>query len=322
MQITRRGILAATLTTPLVARAQEAWPQRPIVLVVPFAPGGPVDNVARPVAEGMRRRLGQAVVVENRAGAGGLVGARVVAAARPDGYTLLVGSPGPLVIAPAAGAADAPDPLRALAPVALIADSPQILAVTKDLPAADLAGFVALAKARPGALNLGSAGIGTTPHLALELFSELAGIRLEHVPYRGTGAALPDLVGGKIEALFGDVSAVLPLVEAGRVRALAVTSDARLPLAPAIPTTAELGYPALVVRNFQALLAPAGTPQAILERLSEAVAEALTDEQVRGALARIGALPARSGPAHLAQYLAAERATWEPVIRRIGLRLE
>ncbi|WP_439596754.1 Bug family tripartite tricarboxylate transporter substrate binding protein [Falsiroseomonas sp.] len=322
MRITRRGILGASLAAPGVARAQESWPQRPIVLIVPFAPGGPVDNVARPVAEGMRRRLGQAVVVENRAGAGGLVGARVVAAARPDGYTLLVGSPGPLVIAPAAGAADAPDPLRALAPVALIADSPQILAVTKDLPAADLAGFVALAKARPGMLNLGSAGIGTTPHLALELFSELAGIRLEHVPYRGTGAALPDLVGGKIEALFGDVSALLPLVETGRVRALAVTADARLPLAPAIPTTAELGYPALVVRNFQALLAPAGTPPAILERLSSALAEALTDDQVRGALARIGALPATSGPAHLAQYLAAERATWEPVIRRIGLRLE
>ncbi|MGX9966339.1 Bug family tripartite tricarboxylate transporter substrate binding protein [Roseomonas sp. F4] len=322
MRFTKRGLLSVALTTPFVARAQEAWPQRPVVLVVPFAPGGPVDNVARPVAEGLRRRLGQTVVVENRAGGGGLVGSRVVAAARPDGYTMLVGSPGPLVIAPAAGAADAPDPLRALAPVALIADSPQILAVAKDLPATSLAEFVALAKARPGALNFGSAGIGTTPHLAMELLAQLADIRLEHVPYRGTGAALPDLIGGKIEALFGDISALLPVTDTGRVRALAITADTRSPLAPSIPTTAELGFPALVVRNFQALLAPAGTPPAVLDRMAAALGEALGDEQVRAALDRIGALPARSGPDHLAAYLAAERATWEPVIRRIGLRLD
>lgn len=322
MRFTKRVLLSVALTTPFVARAQEVWPQRPVVLVVPFAPGGPVDNVARPVAEGLRRRLGQTVVVENRAGGGGLVGTRVVAAARPDGYTMLVGSPGPLVIAPAAGAADAPDPLRALAPVALIADSPQILAVTRALPAANLAEFVALAKARPGALNMGSAGIGTTPHLASELLGQLADIRTEHVPYRGTGAALPDLIGGKIEALFGDISALLPLVEAGQVRALAITADTRSPLAPAIPTTKELGFPTLVVRNFQALLAPAGTPPAVLTRMAAALGEALGDAQVRAALDRIGALPAASGPDHLAAYLAEERATWEPVIRRIGLRLD
>ncbi|MBU8544595.1 MULTISPECIES: Bug family tripartite tricarboxylate transporter substrate binding protein [Roseomonadaceae] len=322
MPITKRGLLSVALTAPFVAQAQEAWPQRPVVLVVPFAPGGPVDNVARPVAEGLRRQLGQTVVVENRAGGGGLVGTRVVAAARPDGYTMLIGSPGPLVIAPAAGAADAPDPLRALAPVALIADSPQILAVTSDLPARNLAEFVALAKARPGALNMGSAGIGTTPHLASELLGQLADIRTEHVPYRGTGAALPDLIGGKIEALFGDISALLPLVETGRVRALAITAGQRSPLAPAIPTTAELGFPALVVRNFQALLAPAGTPPAVLTRMAAALREALGDAQVRAALDRIGALPATSGPDHLAAYLAEERATWEPVIRRIGLRLD
>ncbi|NKC30487.1 Bug family tripartite tricarboxylate transporter substrate binding protein [Falsiroseomonas selenitidurans] len=321
MRNSRRALLGVALAVPGLARAQEAWPQRPMTLVVPFAPGGPVDNVARPVAEGLRRALGQPVVVENRAGAGGLVGTRMVAAARPDGYTMVVGSPGPLVIAPAAGATDAPDPLRALAPVALIADSPQMLAVTDGLAASDLAGFVALAKARPGALNLGSAGIGTTPHLALELLGQLAGIRLEHVPYRGTGAALPDLIGGKIDALFGDISALLPLVTSGRVRALAITADARSPLAPAIPTTAELGYPALVVRNFQALLAPAGTPAPILTRMAAALAEALRDPQVAAALARIGALPAASGPDHLAAYLRAERETWEPVIRRIGLRL-
>jgi tripartite-type tricarboxylate transporter receptor subunit TctC len=323
-RIGRRAALAALAAPgiPLGARAQEAWPQRTVTLVVPFAPGGPVDNVARPAAEGLRRRLGQPVVVENRAGAGGLVGARHVAAARPDGYTLLVGSSGPLVIAPAAGAADAPELLRALAPVALIADSPQILVTTAALPVRDLAEFVALARRRPGEINMGSAGIGTTPHLAAELLGQLAGIRLEHVPYRGTGAALPDLMGGKIEALFGDISAVLPLVEAGRIRALATTAAERTPLAPTIPTTAEAGFPALVVRNFQALLAPAGTPPAILRRIATALGEAVAEEAVRGALARQGALPAASGPEHLAAYLATERATWEPVIRAIGLRLE
>jgi tripartite-type tricarboxylate transporter receptor subunit TctC len=318
----RRALLATPLLLPAIARAQESWPQRAVSLVVPFAPGGPVDNVARPAAEGLRRRLGQPVVVENRAGAGGVVGARYVAAARPDGYTLLVGSSGPLVIAPAAGGASAPDLLNALAPVALIADSPQMLVVTPGLPVRNLAEFVALAKTRPGQINMGSAGIGTTPHLAAELLGQLAGVRLEHVPYRGTGAALPDLMGGKIEALFGDISAVLNLVENGRLRALATTAPTRSPLAPAIPTTAEEGFPALVVRNFQALLAPAGTPRPILDRIAAALGEALGEETVRGALARQGAEPAASNPEHLAQYLAQERATWTPVIRAIGLRLD
>jgi len=319
----RRTLLAApALLLSVRAGAQDNWPQRAVTLVVPFAPGGPVDNVARPAAEGMRRRIGQSVVVENRAGAGGLVGARYVAAARPDGHTLLVGSPGPLVIAPAAGAADAPALLAALTPVALIADSPQMLVVNNALPARSMAEFVALAKARPGALNMGSAGIGTTPHLASELLGQLAGVRLEHVPYRGTGAALPDLVGGKIDGLFGDISAVLPLVESGRVRALATTAQRRSSLAPSVPTTAEEGYPTLIVRNFQAVLAPTGTPPAILVRIAAVLAEAVADETVRAALARQGAEPAASGPDHLAAYLAAERATWEPVIRAIGLKLE
>lgn len=318
----RRALLATPLLLPALARAQEPWPQRAVTLVVPFAPGGPVDNVARPAAEGLRRRLGVPVVVENRAGAGGVVGARVVAAARPDGYTLLVGSPGPLVIAPAAGGAGAPDLLQGLAPVALIADSPQILVVTPGLPARNLAEFVALAKSRPGEINMGSAGIGTTPHLAAELLGQLAGIRLEHVPYRGTGAALPDLLGGKIEALFGDISAVLNLVENRQIRALATTAPRRSPLAPAIPTTAEEGFPQLIVRNFQALLAPAATPRPILDRIAQALGEALGEEALRGALARQGAEPAASNPEHLAAYLAEERATWTPVIRAIGLRLD
>jgi tripartite-type tricarboxylate transporter receptor subunit TctC len=321
--IARRALVATTLALPGLARAQEAgWPQRAVTLVVPFAPGGPVDNVARPVAEGLRRRLPHPVVIENRAGGGGVVGTRAVAQARADGHTLLVGSSGPLTIAPAAAGSDAPDPLQALAPIALIAESPQVLVVANALPAPTLAAFVELSRSRPGQLNLGSAGIGTTPHLAMELLARVIGTRFEHVPYRGTGAALPDLVGGKIDALFGDISAVLPLIEAGRIRALAITGLARSPLAPAIPSAAELGFPTLLVRNWQALLAPSGTPEATLRAASSALAEALADDVVRAALLRQGASPARSDPAHLAAFLREEKATWEPIIRATGLTLQ
>jgi tripartite-type tricarboxylate transporter receptor subunit TctC len=314
-------MLGAGLAWPALAAAQQPWPQRAITIVVPFAPGGPVDTAARPLAEGLRRQLGQPVVIENRAGAGGLVGTRQVAQARPDGYTLLVGSPGPLTIAPAASP-DAPDPMRVLAPVALIAESPQVLVVPPSSPAATLDAFVALARARPGGLNLGSAGIGTTPHLAMELFARIARLRFEHVPYRGTGAALPDVMAGKIDGLFGDISAVLAPVEAGQLRALAVTGRDRSALAPSMPSAAELGYPQLTVRNWQALLAPAGTPEPVLARLAEAVAAALADPTVRAALARQGSTPGEGGPERLATFLREERATWDPVVRAIGLVMQ
>ena len=319
--MSRRLMLGAGLTWPALAVAQQPWPQRAITIVVPFAPGGPVDNAARPLAEGLRRQLGQPIVIENRAGAGGLVGTRQVAQARPDGYTLLVGSPGPLTIAPAASP-DAPDPMRVLAPVALIAESPQVLVVPPSSPATTLDAFLALARARPGGLNLGSAGIGTTPHLAMELFARIAGLSFEHVPYRGTGAALPDVMAGKIDGLFGDISAVLAPVEAGQLRALAVTGRDRSALAPSIPSAAELGYPQLTVRNWQALLAPAGTPEPVLARLAEAVAAALADPTVRAALARQGSTPGEGGPERLATFLREERATWDPVVRAIGLVMQ
>ena len=319
--VSRRLMLGAGLAWPALAVAQQSWPQRAITIVVPFAPGGPVDNAARPLAEGLRRQLGQAVVIENRAGAGGLVGTRQVAQARPDGYTLLVGSPGPLTIAPAASP-DAPDPMRVLAPVALIAESPQVLVVPPSSPAATLDAFVALARARPGGLNLGSAGIGTTPHLAMELLASIAGLRFEHVPYRGTGAALPDVMAGKIDGLFGDISAVLGPVEAGQLRALAVTGSTRSALAPSIPSAVELGYPQLMVRNWQALLAPAGTPEPVVGRIADAVAAALADPTVRAALARQGSTPGEGGPERLTAFLREERATWDPVVRAIGLVMQ
>jgi len=299
----------------------QAWPAKPIKYIVPFAAGGTTDILGRMVGAKLSEALGQPVIIENRPGAGGVVGTRQVAQARPDGYTLLVGSPGPLTIAPAASP-DAPDPMRVLAPVALIAESPQVLVVPPSSPATTLDAFVALARARPGGLNLGSAGIGTTPHLAMELFARIAGLRFEHVPYRGTGAALPDVMAGKIDGLFGDISAVLAPVEAGQLRALAVTGRDRSALAPSMPSAAELGYPQLTVRNWQALLAPAGTPEPVLARLAEAVAAALADPTVRAALARQGSTPGEGGPERLAAFLREERATWDPVVRAIGLVMQ
>jgi tripartite-type tricarboxylate transporter receptor subunit TctC len=320
MRLARRTLLAS-LALPAAARAQEAWPTRSITLVAPFAPGGPVDNAARPFAEAFGRVLGRPVVVENRGGAGGMIGTRAVAQARPDGYTMVVGAPAPLVLGPAANP-DAPDLLQQLVPVGLIAISPQILVVNNDLPARSLAEYVALARARPGQLNYGSAGIGTTPHLAMELLGQLEGLRFEHVPYRGTGAALPDLVGGKIDALFGDISAVMPLVEGGRIRALAVTGAERSPLAPSVPSAAELGMPTLKVRNFQAVLLPAGTPQPIVQRAEQAMIEALRSDSLRAALARQGQVASDGGAAALTDFLREERAIWTPVVRAIGLTLQ
>jgi len=317
----RRALLLAPLLRPAIARAQEPWPTRSISLVAPFAPGGPVDNAARPFADAFGRVLGRPVVIDNRAGGGGLIGTRAVAQSRPDGYTMVVGAPAPLVIGPAANP-DAPDLLRSLAPIGLIAISPQILVVNNDVPASSLAEFVALARARPGRLNYGSAGIGTTPHLAMELLSRLEGLKLEHVPYRGTGAALPDLVGGKIETLFGDISAVAPLVEAGRIRALCVTGSERSPLAPNVPSAGELGMPTLKVRNFQAVLVPAATPEPVLRRAEQAMIEALRDEGLRATLARQGSWVAEGGAAALTEFLSEERAIWTPVIRAIGLQLQ
>lgn len=317
----RRALLLATLALPAVAQAQESWPTRTISLVAPFAPGGPVDNAARPFADAYGRVLGRPVVIDNRAGGGGLIGTRYVAQSRPDGYTMVVGAPAPLVIGPAANP-DAPGLLRALAPIGLIAISPQILVVNNDVPARSLAEFVALARARRGELNYGSAGIGTTPHLAMELLSQLEGLKLEHVPYRGTGAALPDLVGGKIETLFGDISAVAPLVEAGRIRALCVTGSERSPLVPNVPSAGELGMPTLKVRNFQAVLVPAATPEAVQRRAEQAMIEALRDEHLRATLTRQGSWVAEGGAAALTEFLREERAIWTPVIRAIGLQLQ
>lgn len=316
--------MAAALISTLVATVPafaQSFPARQITVVVPFAAGGPVDNVGRVFAEAMRRQLNSPVIVDNRPGAGGVVGTKAVSSAKPDGYTLLIGSLGPLVIAPAAGVA-AVDAETQLSPIGLIGESPQILVASMTVKAATLGEFIAFAKTNGGTLNYGSAGIGTTPHLASELFKSLTGLDLLHVPYRGTGAALPDLISGRNHVLFGDITSVLPMVEAGRLRAYAITATKRSELAPNVPTTAEAGLPKLVTRNWNALLGPLGLPQPITVRLVEAMRGALKDGDYFAAMRKLGATPVESSPEHLAKYIGEERQTMAPIVKAIGLKLE
>lgn len=313
--------LSAILCAALCAAAAHAqdYPSRSPTIVVPFAAGGPFDIIAREVSEALTRKLGRQPVVENRAGAGGVTGMKYVMGAQADGYTLLLGSPGPLVIAPAAR----PGTLeieKQLTPVGIIAESPQVLVVSAALPAKTVTELVAYARTKAGALNFGSAGIGTTPHLSAELFKKLAGIEITHVPYRGTSAAIQDVMRGEVGILFGDIATLKPFIEAGSVRALAVTGADRSKLLPDVPSATEAGFAGLMVRNFSALLAPAGTPAAAVDVLVKAMAAIKSDEAFIARLAAIGMAPVPSSSGHARQYIEAERRTWEPLVQAIGLK--
>lgn len=314
----RAACLLAALALVAPAAAQD-YPSRPPTIVVPFAAGGPFDIIGREVAEALTARLGRQPVVENRPGAGGVTGAKYVVAAAPDGLTLLLGSPGPLIIAPASRPGTL-DIERDLAPIGIIAESPQALVISATLPAVTVAELVALARSKPGTLNFGSAGIGTTPHLSAELFKRVAGIDLRHVPYRGTAAAIQDVIRGEVGVLFGDVATLKPFIEAGSLRALAVTGAERSRLLPAVPAATEAGYPDLVVRNFSALIAPAATPAPVVEKLSRALADTKSDPAFVSRLAAVGMSPVDSSPAHARTFLASEHKVWASLVQEIGLK--
>ncbi len=310
---------ACALLMPAAAHAQD-YPARQVTMVVPFAAGGPVDNGGRVFADAMRRQLGSAVLVDNRPGAGGIVGTKMVIAAKPDGYTLLIASPGPLIVSAAAGAGVDPD--TQLAPVGLISESPQIMVVSKTIKADTLSEFIAQAKSTSDKLNYSSAGIGTMPHLAGEMFKSITGIDMLHVPYRGTGAALPDLISGRNQVMIGDITAMLPMLEGGRIKSYAITATKRSELVPTVPTTTEAGLPRLVTRNWNALMGPAGLPQPVVARLNVAMRAALNEAAYREAMRKQGAVPAESSPEHLVKFIAEERGRLAPIVKSIGLKLE
>lgn len=302
------------------ARAQD-YPARPITLIVPFAPGGSTDVIARVMAEGLRAELGQAVVVDNRAGAGGALGTAAIAKAVPDGYTIGMGTASTLAINPAAYATLAYDVVTDLAPVSNIAAVPNIMSVNPSLPATTMDQFVALARAQPGRLAYGSSGNGSVSHLMGEQFKLATKTDLLHVPYRGIGPALNDTVGGQIQVLFDNLPSSLPQVEGGKLRALAVSAQTRLAALPNVPTFAELGLDDLDWRAFFGLVAPVATPPAIMMRLHAAVVRVLQKPEVRRTLAVQQATVVGNTPQEFAAEIRHELARFRRAVSAANIRI-
>jgi tripartite-type tricarboxylate transporter receptor subunit TctC len=322
------GVLLALLLllgpgAPAVAQDAAGFPSRPIQLVVPYPPGGVVDPVARLLAPRLSATFGQPVLVENRSGAGGAIGAAHVVRSRPDGYTALIHTGSGLVIQQLANRNAGYDVRTDFAPISLVAAAPYVISVANAVPARTLAEFVALARARPGALFYGSAGIGSSPHLITELFNRSAGIEMRHVPYRGNGPMVNALVAGQeIQLGLDTIPGSKALAEAGRLRVLAVTGPQRNAALPDLPTVAELGFPGFEATLWLGMYLPRGTPPEIVARWHAAVVTAFEDEALRGRLVALGFDVTVSTPEALAARAAAELATWEQVIRAAGISFE
>jgi tripartite-type tricarboxylate transporter receptor subunit TctC len=302
------------------ARA-ETYPSRPITLLVPAAAGGGNDTVARVVAEKMGRILGQQIIIENRAGAGGGLAARQVARSDPDGYTIGIGNPATLAIAPAMFPNIGYDPVKDFSPVGMIAASPHIILVNKDDPAHSLAELIARAKQEPGKLTFASGGAGSPTHLGPELFASMAGIRLTHVPYKGTGPAIADLLGGHISMTFSSLPPAIGLVRDGKVRPIAITGAKRSKILPDVPTVAET-VPGYESAQRYGVIAPARTPPDIIGRLNAALRGALASDEVAVRVAAEGAEITPSTPEEYAADIAAEEAKWGKIIRQLGLKAD
>jgi len=312
--------LAFTLVCGLVW-AQADYPARPVKVIVPSPPGGGTDILARVLAQHFSKALGQPFVVENKPGAGNMIGIESVARSPGDGYTLLV-TASTLALNSVLYKKVPYDPVRDFAPITLAATAPNVLVVNPALPAKSLAEFVALAKAKPGALSYGTPGIGTSPHLSMELLKSMAGIDLQHVPYRGTAAAVTDVIGGQIAATFANALTAKPHVDSGRVRALAVSGPSRVEAFPTVPTVAEAGVPGYEAMQWYGMVAPAGTPPQIIARLHAEAAKALHSNEMKEKLALDGAQPVGSTPAEFAALIRRELDKWTRVVRAAGIELQ
>jgi tripartite-type tricarboxylate transporter receptor subunit TctC len=289
------------------------YPSRLLRLIVPYAPGGGADSVARVVAKRVSETIGQPIVIENRGGAGSIIGTDMVAKAEPDGYTLLLGQSGPISINPAVYKDLRYDPVKDFAPVTMTTAYPYIPVVNAKSPAKSLPEFVALAKSKPGALNYGTTGIGAANHLVTELFSMKAGLKMAHVPYRGTALAVADLIAGQVDVVFGDPISVLSHLDAGTLRALAVTSKERSPVAPEVPTIAESGYPGFDAIAWHGILAPAGTPAAVVNRLNAEIVKALRDPDTKTLLTNQAMQTVGNTPEEFAAFINQDIAIWKAV---------
>jgi tripartite-type tricarboxylate transporter receptor subunit TctC len=300
----------------------QSYPGKPIRWIVTFPPGGPTDVIARTVGAKLTEAWGQPVVVDNRAGAGGVIGTDLAAKSAADGYTLLFGTSAGLSVNPALSSKLPYDPARDFAPVSLLVINPQILVVNNAVPVNSLKELIALAKSRPGQLNYGSVGRGSPNHLGMELLKSLAGIEMVHVPYKGTAPAVTDLLAGQVQLLFNSMPSVLPLVKSGKLKGLAVGSAQRSPAAPEIPTVAQAGVPGFEYVTWYGMFAPARTPANIVAKLNAQVVKILAEPEMAQRLASQGAEPRSSTPAELAVFMRDETERWKKVINSAGIRID
>jgi tripartite-type tricarboxylate transporter receptor subunit TctC len=329
MTLTRRDLIAAAALCPLAARAQSAWPTKPVRIVVPFAAGGTTDILARALAPELQRAFGQTFVVDNKPGAGGNNGAAEVAKSPNDGHTLLMGTVGTQAINPSLYPKMPYDAVKDFAPITLVAGVPNVLVIN---PASaqkygvhNVIDFIKALRANPGRLNMASSGNGTSIHLAGELFKTLTSTFMVHLPYRGSGPALIDLMAGNVDVMFDNLPSAMPHIKSGRLKALAVTSGQRSTALPDVPTVAEAG--GLLLRNYEAsswfgLLAPAGTPADIVSRLQQETARALATPALKERLQAQGAIPSGMTPAAFTQFIAAEARKWAQVVKASGAKVD
>jgi tripartite-type tricarboxylate transporter receptor subunit TctC len=311
-------VTGLSLLLPTTTAGAEDFPSHTIRLIVPFPPGGPNDIIARVVGQRMSEIAKQPIIIDNRGGQSGVLGTEVLTKAKPDGYTIVITSASSLAISPTMEKI-AYDPLRDLQPITLVATVPEMLVVATNVPAKNMAELIALAKAQPGKLNFASSGPGSLPHLAGELLKLAAKIDIVHVPYRGAAPALNDMLGQQVQMVFLDLPVLLPQIRAGGLRAIALGAPQRAPTAIDVPTTAEVGMPDVLAENWYGMLAPAGTPPAIVARLNEIATEAMRDPAVKEKLAVQGAQLVGDSPEHFRAFIESETAKWAKVIKDAGV---
>src|SRR4051812_13862463 len=322
MNVMRRGLLAVFLAICASTAGAQSWPSKPIKWIVPFAAGGTTDILARTVAEKLSVALGQPVIVDNRPGAGGGLGAEVTAKSPPDGYTIMGGTISTHAINASLYNNLPYDPVKDFTAITLIARVPNMLVVNPDIPARSVAELITVMKANPGKYTFASSGNGTSQHLSGELFKSMAGVDMQHVPYKGSPPALQDVMGGQVSMTFDNITTALPLARSGKLRALAVTTAKRSSVAPDVPTLAESGLPGYEIGSWQGVFAPAGTPPAIVKRLNDEIVKIINTPEVRDKLAALGAEPVGNSQEEFSAMVKAEVVKWADVVKKSGAKVD